>query len=150
MIAMVNKDTGEKFVGTMADVAKWYAGEEGVKVYIEEDEDTEELMLMALEKGAKEADYIDSLDERDETEMWEKYYAYIEDDSDYFVGEAREMVVYFIDYDTVLDGITAREVRDSGLDLDEEIEIREWYGCYKLTDEENEELMKGLPGEWFE
>ena len=136
-------------IGTPIEIVKGYLGATGkaLKVEMETllDADEEEIEgdwdIYIRYPGEEEWELFDYLPEdhgSPEANLEAGYLAYFHD-ALYFNGEwgcdgrvfaletPAQEEAFTLEYDALLDRITAREVRDEGLDLDEEPLIREWF-----------------------
>ena len=125
-----NNSDDRIYTGTVNGIAKAVIEAYHWKVvYSKEDDDDYYLAEVHDSNGDSLADAIADTDDGSDTAALESLYMQaITSFGDCIFCEISEAGCFLMDYDSVLDRITAREVRDNCLDPDDEREVREW--CY--------------------
>jgi hypothetical protein len=140
----MSSDISENTVGTKAECGAWFAEQSGTKIKIETDEDGN-AMMMVKENGAEEWDYWDDAETLERA--YEIYFDDYVDEDSAIKGNLEDCVVYLVDYDSILDRITAREVHDEGLDIDDETEVRRWFANTEPNSETIAALVEEMPND---
>jgi hypothetical protein len=138
----MSNDISENTVGTKAECGAWFAKQTDTEIKIEADEDGD-MRMMVKTDGAEEWDLWDSVETLEEA--YEIYFDDYVDDDSAIKGKLEDCIAYFVDYDSILVRITAWQVRNEDLDLDNETSVRRWFHDSEPSSEELAEMVKEMP-----
>ena len=125
------------YTGTKREIVMQYIEAKCEITYTEEEEDGEGYLAEVIgESGYVCVDEFADANDGSDTAALESLYDQMVDFLNDYGGDFYELSkaeCFIMDYDKLLDMITAREARDNDLDLDDEQAVREWYYQEKVA-----------------